>query len=39
MKNIPALKGEEITSLVGVSCMKRRRMGAFIKNFKKKKKG
>jgi hypothetical protein len=37
MKNIPALKGEEITSLIGVLCMRRRRMEAFVKSFKEEK--
>jgi hypothetical protein len=32
MKDILALKGEEITFLVGVSYMKRRRMKAFVKS-------
>jgi hypothetical protein len=32
MKDILALKGEEITSLVGVSCMRRKKMEAFVKS-------
>jgi hypothetical protein len=34
VKDIPALKSEEITFLVDVSCMRRRRMGVFVKSFK-----
>jgi hypothetical protein len=33
------LKGEEITSLVGVSCMRKRRMEAFVKSFEEKEEG
>jgi hypothetical protein len=33
-----ALKGEEITSLVGVSCIRRKRMEAFVKSFMKREK-
>jgi hypothetical protein len=32
------LKSEEITSLVGVSCMKRKRIEAFVKSFMKREK-
>jgi hypothetical protein len=32
------LKGEEITSLVGVSCMRREKIESFCKKLKKKKK-
>jgi hypothetical protein len=38
VKDIPVLKGEEITSFIGVLCMRRKRMGAFVKSFMKKKK-
>jgi hypothetical protein len=33
MKDIPALKSEEITFLVSVSCMKRRKMEALFESF------
>jgi hypothetical protein len=32
------LKGEEITFLVGVSCMRRKRIEAFVKNFEEEEK-
>jgi hypothetical protein len=35
MKDIPALKGEEITFLVSVSCMRRKRMEAFVKSWRR----
>jgi hypothetical protein len=33
VKNIPVLKDEEITFLIGVSCMKRRKMEALFESF------
>jgi hypothetical protein len=39
VKNIPVLKGEKISSFIGVSCMRRRRMEAFEKSFKEEEKG
>jgi uncharacterized protein YdaU (DUF1376 family) len=38
-KGIPALKGKKITSLVGVSCMRKRRIEAFVKSFEEEEKG